>query len=229
MGAMTKRQKFAFAFAALGGVVLLWNLYRILLDLPDELNQGAVYRIIFFHVPAAFTAWTLFFTGLVASTVYLWKRNLRWDGIAAAAIEVGFVFCTINLVTGSIWARNQWGIWWTWDARLTSMFVCWLLYGGYLVLRGALEDPGQRATVSAVLAIFAFADVPIVYLSIYWWRTQHPSPVLTRGGLAHEMWAPLWTNLGVLLLFATALLLLRLDQEDARREIEGFRRYAHAL
>ncbi len=226
---MNTRDKWVYGLAGFGGIVLLLNLYRILLGLPDEMNQGAVYRILFFHVPAAFTAWILFFSGLVASAGYLWRKKLSWDSFAAAAIEVGFVFCTINLVTGSIWARNQWGIWWTWDARLTSMFLCWLLYGGYLVLRGAIDDPGQRATICSALAIFAFADVPIVYLSIYWWRTQHPSPVLTTGGLAAEMWPPLLINFGVFLLFAAALVILRLDQEDARRELEGLRRYAHAI
>ena len=226
---MTTRQRFTMYLGGLGGLILLVNLYRILLLLPDELMQGAVYRIIFFHVPAAFTAWLLFFAALVASVMFLARRKNSYDSFAAAAIEVGFVFCTVNLVTGSIWARNQWGIWWTWDARLTSMFVCWLLYGAYLVLRGAIEDPGQRATISAVLAIFAFADVPIVYLSIYWWRTQHPQPVLTSGGLAAEMWPPLLLNWLALLLISAALLLIRLDQEDARREVESLRRYAHAI
>ena len=226
---MSTRQRFTLLLGGLGGVILLVNLYRILLVLGDEMAQGAIYRIIFFHVPAAFTAWILFFSALVTSGLYLARRRNALDSFAASAVEVGFVFCTINLVTGSIWARIIWGIWWTWDARLTSMFVCWLLYGGYLVLRGAIEDPGQRATISAVLSIFAFADVPIVYLSIYWWRTQHPSPVLTTGGLAAEMWPPLLLNFAGLLLIAFALVLVRLDQEDARRELESMRRFAHAI
>ena len=209
--------------------MLVVNLHRILLMLPDEIMQGAIYRMIFYHVPAAFTAWTMFLVALIASAGYLWRRNLQWDAFAASAIEVGFVFASINIVTGSIWARNQWGIWWTWDARLTSMFICWLLYGGYLVLRGALEDPSQRATVSAVLAIFAFADVPIVYMSITWWRTQHPQPVLTTGGLDPQMWPPLLLNWLAILLIAGALVLIRLDQEEARRELDALRRYAHAI
>jgi heme exporter protein C len=109
------------------------------------------------------------------------------------------------------------------------MFVCWLIYGGYLVLRGAIDDAGQRATISAVLAIFAFADVPIVLMSIRWWRTQHPSPVLETGGLAPEMWAPLLLNLLALLMIATAMTLVRLDQEESQRELEGLRRFAHAI
>jgi heme exporter protein C len=226
---MSTRQRFTILLGSIGGLIILINLYKILLVLGNEMAQGAIYRIMFFHIPAAFTAWIMFFAALVASALYLFRRVNAFDSFAASAVEVGFVFCTMNLVTGSIWARIIWGIWWTWDARLTSMFVCWLLYAGYLVLRGAIEDPGQRATISAVLAIFAFADVPIVYLSIYWWRTQHPSPVLTTGGLAPELWAPLLWNFGGLLLMATALVLVRLDQEDARRELESMRRYAHAI
>ncbi len=226
---MSTRQKWTYGLAGVGGLILLVNLYRILLVLPDEMNQGAIYRIIYYHVPAAFAGWTLFLVALIASIGYLWRKSLALDGLAASAIEVGWVFCTINLVTGSIWGRIIWGIWWTWDARLTTMFVCWLIYGGYLVLRGAIDDAGQRATISAVLAIFAFADVPIVLMSIRWWRTQHPSPVLETGGLAPEMWAPLLLNLLALLMIAAAMTLVRLDQEESQRELEGLRRYAHAI
>jgi len=226
---MNNRQRWTWLSGGLGGAILLINLFRILLVLPDEMNQGAIYRIIFFHVPAAFTAWLMFLLAVVSSAGYLARKKPAWDALSASAVEVGFVFCTINLVTGSIWARIIWGIWWTWDARLTSMFVCWLLYGGYLVLRNAVEDPAQRATVSSVLAIFAFADVPIVYMSIYWWRTQHPSPVLTTGGLAPEMWPPLLLNFLALVLISISLLLVKLDQEEAKREIEGLRRYVHAI
>ena len=226
---MSTRQKFIYALGGLGGLLLIANLYRILLVLPDEMNQGAIYRIIYYHVPAAFAGWALFLVALIASVGYLWKKSPALDSLAASSVEVGWIFCTINLVTGSLWGRIIWGIWWTWDARLTTMFVCWLLYGGYLVLRRAIEDSGQRATISAVLAIFAFADVPIVLMSIRWWRTQHPSPVLETGGLAPEMRLPLLLNLIALLMIAAAMTLVRLDQEDSQRELDGLRRYAHAL
>jgi heme exporter protein C len=223
------REKAIYLLAILGGLLVIYNLYTILLVLPDEALQGAVYRILFFHVPAAMTAWVMFFVALVCSIGFLITKKFKFDAVAVASIEVGFLFATINMVTGSIWARNQWGIWWTWDARLTSMFICWLLYGGYLMLRPAIDEPTQRATLSAVLAIFAFADVPIVYLSIYWWRTQHPSPVLTTGGLDKSMWPPLVLNLVAMLLISTALMLIRLRQEQVQREIDSLRRYAHAI
>ena len=226
---MSTRQKFVYGLGGIGGLILILNLYRILLVLPDEMNQGAIYRIIYYHVPAAFVGWTLFFVALLSSAAYLWKKSPTLDGIAASAVEVGWIFASINLITGSIWGRIIWGIWWTWDARLTSMFICWLIYGGYLVLRSAIEDSGQRATISAVIAIFAFVDVPIVFMSIRWWRTQHPSPVIETGGLAPEMWPPLLLNLLALLMIATAMTLLRLDQEDSQRELDGLRRFAHAI
>ena len=113
---------------------------------------------------------------------YLLTRNLKYDAISVAVTEVGLAFLAANLVTGSIWGRIIWGIWWTWDARLTSALVCWLLYAGYLMLRRAIEEPTARARIAAVFNIFAFADVPIVIFSIKWWRTQHPQPVFWGGG-----------------------------------------------
>jgi heme exporter protein C len=132
----------------------------ILLRLPDEASQGAIYRIIFYHVPAAWTAFVGCFAALVASILYLVKRDLDYDAAAVAVTEAGLAFGAANLVSGMVWGRVIWGIWWTWDARLTSMLVCLLLYAGYLMLRHAIEEPTQRARIAAVFSIFAFADVP---------------------------------------------------------------------
>jgi heme exporter protein C len=158
---------------------------------------------------------------------------MRYDAVAAASTEVGLAFATIVLVTGSIWARIIWGIWWTWDARLTSMLVCWLLYASYLMLRRAVAEPAQRARFSAVLSIFAFTDVIIVWKSIEWWRTQHPGPVLsirTGGGrIDPAMESAIYWNLLALMLFAIVLVLVRIRQEETRREIDGMRQAAHAI
>jgi heme exporter protein C len=211
-------------------LLLARNLAVMLLVLPDEAAQGAIYRIIFFHVPAAWTAFVGFFTALVASVIYLTSKNLRYDALAVAVTEVGLAFATANLVTGMIWGRIIWGIWWTWDPRLTSMLVCWLLYAGYLMLRRAVEEPTQRAKVAAVFSIFAFADVPIVWFSIKWWRTQHPQPVVWGGGsMDASMWQMLFLNWVPLLLLFGVLAALRMRQEQAQRELDALRRQAHAL
>src|SRR5581483_5472118 len=127
------RLKVIYALSAIASVLLAINLYKVFMVLPDEVNQGAIYRIIYIHVPSAITCFTCFFTAMVTSALYLIRKDMRFDAVAAASAEVGLVFATVVLVTGSIWARIIWGIWWTWDPRLTSMFVCWLLYAGYLM------------------------------------------------------------------------------------------------
>ena len=223
------REKAIYITGGLAGLILLLNIYNIFMVLPDEANQGAVYRILFFHVPPAITGMVLFFAAMVAGIGFLVFKDFRWDALSVAAVEVGVVFSTVNLVTGSIWGRNQWGIWWAWDARITSQFICVMIYVGYLIIRPAFSDATQRATISAILSIFAFADIPIVWFSIRWWRTQHPGPVLETGGLQHDMaMALLYNTIGFLLL-GTALTLIRLRSEEIQREVESMRRLAHAL
>ncbi len=226
------RQKLILAFAVLAAALLTWNFYKIFMIEPDEANQGAIYRIIYIHVPSAFTCATGFFVSLLASVAFLVRKDLRYDAIAASVTEVAWVFATIVLVTGSIWGRIIWGIWWAWDPRLTSMLICWLLLVSYLLLRRAVEEPNQRARLSAVLAIFTFTDWIIVWKSIEWWRTQHPGPVLSirsGGGMAPGMESPIYWNWLALALLASTLVMLRWRQEGVKREIDALRRYAHAL
>ena len=127
------REKVSIALAAFAAVLLVYNLYNIFLVLPDEAAQGAIYRIIFFHVPAAITGMLGYFTALVLSLLYLTSKNLRYDSLAASVVEVSVIFSVVNIVTGSIWARVIWGIWWTWDYRLTSALVCILIFSAYLM------------------------------------------------------------------------------------------------
>jgi heme exporter protein C len=167
---------------------------------------------------------------LVGSVMFLLTRNFKYDALAVSVTEVGLAFLAANLVTGSIWGRVIWGIWWTWDARLTSALVCWLLYAGYLMLRHAIEEPTQRATFAAVFSIFAFIDVPIVIFSIKWWRTQHPQPVFWGGGsIPAEWYLAALLNLLAMVLFGIVLTVARLRQEEAQREIDSLRRTAHAF
>src|SRR5215475_13543699 len=165
---------------AIAAGILAWNLHTILLTLPDETRQDPIFRIIYFHVPGGILGLTGFGIGMALSLVYLMTRNLRWDAAAAAVTEVSLVFALTNLVTGSIWGRQQWGVWWAWDARLTSMLVCCLAFTGYLMLRRAVDEPHQRARLAAVVSVFGTVNAWFVYKAIDWFpRLQHPGPVLS--------------------------------------------------
>jgi heme exporter protein C len=227
------RNRILYATGAVASALLVWNLYTIFVGLPDEADQGAIYRIIFFHVPAAFTFMLAAFASLVASVLFLVRKDFRHDAFAASATEVALVFGAVNLATGMIWARVIWGIWWAWDARLTFMLISWLMYGGYLMLRQAIDEPTQRARFAAVLSILTFPGVIITWKAIEWWRTQHPGPVLSirgaEGAMDPAMEAALWWNVLAVILFAVVMVAVRMRQEGLRRELDGLRREAHAL
>lgn len=227
------REKLMYVLGGLSAILIVRNLHEMFLGLPDEALQGAIYRIMFFHVPAAFTFGVATLVALVASVMFLVNKSFRMDSLAASATEVALVFGAINLVTGMIWGRIIWGIWWAWDARLTSMLISWLMYAGYLMLRKAIDEPTQRGRSSAVLSIFTFPGVIITYKAIDWWRTQHPGPVLTirtgGGTMDPAMESVLYLNWLALLCLAGVLLSIRMRQEETRRELDGLRREAHAL
>src|SRR6516225_7514325 len=217
------RDKIVYALGIVAAAILAWNTYAIS-RLPEETAQGVTFKIIFFHVPMWAGAGLTVSLALIASILFLITKNFVFDAVAVATTEVGVAFLTAGLVTGSIWGRQIWGIWWTWDARLTSALLCWILYAGYLMLRHAIEEPTQRATFAAVFNIFAFLDVPIVIFSIKWWRTQHPQPVFWGEGSFPSDWAPFfWFNVLAMLLMGAALTLLRLRDEESQREIESLR------
>jgi heme exporter protein C len=189
---------------------------------PQERSMGAIQRIFYFHVTSAWTAFVAFFLVFVAGVRYLIRRRPQDDWLAVSSAEVGLAFTSVVLITGPIWAKPVWGIWWTWDARLTSTLVLWLLFLAYLVLRTVVEDPDRRALVSAVYGIFAFLDVPLVYMSIRWWRTQHPQPVIAGGsgsGLDPTMRAVLFFSWAALLALMTLLIRRRFALEALRHEI----------
>ena len=162
---------------------------------------------------------------------YLAGGDFRYDSLASSVVEVSVVFATVNLVTGSIWARVIWGIWWTWDYRLTSQLVCVLIFAGYLMMRRAIDEPTQRARLSAALTIFGCVNVVIVWKSIEWFRNNHPGPVLSFRTGGNTMYPPyeraFYINFLALLLVATALVLVRSRQESTAREIDSLRRAAH--
>lgn len=167
--------------AIVTAVLLSFALYAALLIAPTEQTMGNVQRIFYYHVPSAWVAFELFLINFLASVVYLIRRSAKADILALVTAEVGVVFCTVVLITGPIWARPVWGIWWTWDLRLTLTLVLWLIYVSYLVLR-RFSTSSQTPLLAAVLAVFGALDVPLVYFSIWFFRTQHPAPVIGGGG-----------------------------------------------
>ena len=193
-----------------GFVVLGWAAF---IFAPEDLSQGPPQRIFYVHVPSAWIGFMAFFVVFIYSIKYLIKRDLRSDEIAAASAEVGLVFTTGVLITGPIWARPVWGVYWSWDPRLTSFLVLWLIYLSYVALRQYVPDPATRAKFSAVLGIVGFLDVPIVYLSVQWWRALHPaSVVFARGGpqMPGTMLVALLVGVATFTAFYIYLLALRL-------------------
>ncbi|HEY7354359.1 MAG TPA: cytochrome c biogenesis protein CcsA [Terriglobales bacterium] len=206
--------------AVVTAILLCFALYEALLVAPTEQTMGNVQRIFYYHVPSAWTAFLLFGINFVASIFYLAKRSSKADILALISAEVGVVFCTVVLVTGPIWARPVWGIWWTWDMRLTLTLVLWLIYVSYLVLRH-FSTSGKTPVVAAVLAIFGALDVPLVYFSIWFFRTQHPSPVIGDGGsLDPRMAHVLLINWAAFLCLAWLLCWTRYRLEFLKREVE---------
>jgi heme exporter protein C len=224
------RDKFLYVLGALALLILARNLY-VIARLPPEASQGYVFKIIFFHVSAWVAAGAALGTALVTSVLFLITKKFSYDAAAVAATEVGVMFLSMGMVLGSLWARPVWGIWWTWDARLTTTAILWLLYVGYLMLRHAIDEPTQRATYAATFSILAFIDVPIVYFSIRWWRTQHPSPVFfsSTGSFPHDWGVVLNWNILAFLMLTGVIIAVRLRQEEAQRELDYLRRLAHAF
>lgn len=198
--------------------------YGALIWAPTESTMGLIQRIFYFHVSSAWSGFVSFMLVFIGSVAFLRTRAPKWDWLSVASAEVGVAFFTIVLVTGPIWAKPVWGIWWTWDARLTSSFLLWVLFVSYLVLRTLVDEPERRAMVSAVFGIFATLDIPLVYFSIWWFRTQHPQPVIGDGGkLDPRMgWVLLlcWAaTLGVMAL----LIRVRYRLEALRAEVDAYR------
>src|SRR5277367_5427289 len=209
----------------LTAILLIYALYQALVVAPTEQTMGDVQRIFYYHVPSAWTAFILFFVNFGASIFYLVKRRPAADMVALTAGEVGVVFLTVNLVTGPIWARPVWGIWWTWDWRLTSTLVMWLIYVSYLLLR-RFSSGAETPTLAAALAVLGALCVPFVYFSIWFFRTQHPQPVMGGGGsIDPRMMHALLINWLAFSCFAFMVCWSRYRLEKLQREVDQ----AHAM
>jgi heme exporter protein C len=221
--------------AVIGAVVLFLvgaAAYASFFIAPEEKTMHVLQRIFYFHAAAAWAGMTAFFVCFVANLVYVWRREERWDALGISSAEVGLAFITVVLITGPIWAKPAWGIYWTWDARLTSTFVLWLLYISYLLLRTLIEEPDRRALLSALFGIFAFIDVPIVFGAIRWWRTQHPAPVIMGGpgsGLDPTMNKVFFFSVLAMHALMVFLIAERYRLEKLRSDFEVVRREAEAI
>lgn len=214
-------------YIAITIALMFWGYYQAMYVAPNDAMQGEIARIFYYHVPSAIVAFVFFAVSLVGSIGYLASRRdhaeraQMFDAWALAGAEVGVVFCTVVLLTGPIWARRAWGIWWTWDARLTTTLVLWLIYVSYLLLRRFAAGP-QMQTLAAVLGIFGALDVPIVYMSNRWWRTMHPAPVFggaPGSGMAWPMVRVFLWNLLAWFMWGTMILLARYCVERQRQKI----------
>lgn len=220
----------AFSPRAHLALTLVWiivALYMIFLYAPEEATMGEVQRIFYIHLASAMTAFLGYFLVFAGSLTYLWSRSPFADDLANAAAEVGFVFCTCVLVTGPLWAKPVWGIWWTWEPRLTSTFILWLLFVGYLMLRSYVVNPGRAATLGAVVGTIGFVDVIVDYMAIRWWRTQHPQPVILGGpgsGIDREMFLTALVTWGAFLSLFAFLVRQRLGLAEAQRSLRAVKR-----
>ena len=200
---MDKRAGIALDVGA--GAMVMVGLYMALSWAPTEATMGHVQRVFYFHVATAWVGFFGFFATFLASALYLWRGAAIWDIIAASSEEVGFTFITMTIITGSIWAKPVWNVWWTWEPRLTTSAILWLIYVAYMMLRQSVDDPIRRARFSAVYGIVGFISVPITFMAIRWWRTIHPVILQSEGfALSGRMLTTLFVAIGAFtLLYAT--------------------------
>ncbi len=205
-------------------VAIIVALYGVFIFVPTERTMGIIQRIFYFHVPLAWVAFVAFLMVFIASILYLWKKDRRWDILAHSSAEIGVVFCSLVLITGPIWAKPVWGAWWIWDVRLTTTLVLWLIYIAYLMLRTMAGGGTRTARFAAVFGIIGFIDVPIVFMSIRWWRSLHPIVIASEGsGLHPSMLATLLISLGAFTLLFVYLLRQRLSIEWVEVNLEEIR------
>ncbi|MBO54778.1 MAG: cytochrome C assembly protein [Dehalococcoidia bacterium] len=157
---------------------MIINLYLIFWVAPLDVVLGHIQKIFYIHVPIAAMSFLAFFLVFVFSIIYLVKRSEHWDRLAYAAGEVGVVFVSVTLLTGVVWAKPVWGVWWTWEPRLTTTLILWLIYIAYIMVRSYAPNRSQGSLYAAAIGIIGFIDVPIVYYSVQWWRSIHPSAVV---------------------------------------------------
>ena len=215
-------------FAVLSLILILVSIVAVFYYAPIEQTMGIVQKIFYFHVASAWTGFLAFGIVFVCSILFLWKKKEIFDSWAFCSAEIGVLFTTLVLLTGPMWAKPIWNTYWTWDPRLTTTLILWLIYIGYLLLRNMIASPEKAARISAVYGIIGFVDVPIVYLSIRLWRTMHPGYVMIMGGeksgLDPRMFQVLMLSLAAFTFLFLTLLVIRVDIEKLAKAIDQSRK-----
>lgn len=213
---------------------VILGLYFGLIEAPPDARQGDVQRIMYIHIPSILTAYLSFFIVFIGSCLFLWKRDKRDDMLAFSAAEIGVLFTALTIIEGSIWGKPTWGVWWTWDARLTLTAILFLIFAGYLMLRTLIEDETRGAVCSAVLGIIGFLDIPLIHMSVYWWRTLHQPPSILRPdklpweNVHPSMLIALSINFVAFILVYFYLLSLRIRIREMEEEVRMLRLYGGA-
>ena len=218
------------AFLIITSLLMLVNMYLIFMWVPTEQNLGISQRIFYIHVPVAWVGMVAIFVVAIGSVLHLITRNDRWDAIAYSAAEIGLIFGTLMLVTGALWAKPAWGVWWQWDPKLTTALILWFIYVGYLMVRAYAPSGSQGRRYASVVALIGAIDAPIIYMASVWWRTAHPD--LNIGPLAESS---LDTNMLMVWLYSTVaftvfyvyLLIERISMRRAEDNIDEVYQYAN--
>jgi heme exporter protein C len=219
-------RRWAGGLLALGGVLVLASLWMVFFYAPTESEMGPIQRIYYIHIPTAWVGELSIGILALCSAGYLMLRDDRLDAMAVSAAELSFLFLSATLCAGPLWARIAWGTWWVWDARLSFTLVLWFINLGYFMLRGASESPEQGKRFAAVLGLVAAVDIPLIHMSVYWFRTQHPKPVVLKPEGPTADPRIVQTLLLSVLAFTLAyfgFLLLRFGAERLSREVEALR------
>jgi heme exporter protein C len=219
-------RRWSVGLGLLAALALVAAFWMIFFYAPTEREMGVVQRIFYVHVPSAWVAFMAFGIVALCSVGYLWLRDERLDAISVSAAELGLVFTTIVLVTGPLWGKIAWGAWWVWDARLTLTLLLWFIYVGYFILRGATESPERGKRFAAILGIVGAVDIPLIHMSVKWFRSQHPQPVIMNPDgptAAPEIVQTLLLSLLAFTLLFFSLLLARYAAERLQARVDALR------
>ena len=217
------------AFFSLTTLLMLVTIYLVFMWVPTEQNLGISQRIFYFHVPLGWIGMVSIFVVGIASVMHLSTRNDKWDSIAYSAAELGLIFATLILVTGAIWAKPVWGVWWTWDPKLTTTLILWFIYVGYLMVRTYAPKGSRGRRYSSVVALLGALDAPLIYMASIWWRTAHPDlnigPFVESGSLDSSMRLTFWMAFLAFTVFYIYILVERIAMRRAEDALDEVHQY----